>query len=175
MGADIHMYVEYCRLRDPGEAGAEEREYWSPFGGRINPGRNYWLFASLADVRDEGAMYEPRGLPDNLGYCARDDSRLYISESPGDRYVTPERAKSWVEKGYAKYVNDHNGNPTWVTHPDWHSHSWLTPDELQAVYTRYAYTHGQPVSVQYRALLAAMRTLENDGENKVRVVFWFDN
>jgi hypothetical protein len=31
------------------------------------------------------------------------------------------------------------------------------------------------IPVEYQAMLAAMKVLEQDGDNEVRVVFWFDN
>lgn len=175
MGADIHMYVEYSPKAYAKPENGEKR-YWYTFGGRINPGRNYWLFALLADVRGDGAVFPPRGLPDNLAYASRDDNQLYITDSEGDNYVKPEDAARWVADGSSTYVLKHDGAPGWVTHPDWHSHSWLTPGELAEVFDAYAAEHrGEAVGVEYYALLAAMRVLEDNGENDVRVVFWFDN
>jgi hypothetical protein len=29
--------------------------------------------------------------------------------------------------------------------------------------------------IEYQALLSATKTLEDDGKNEVRIVFWFDN
>lgn len=174
MGADIHMYVEhspktYAELEEGGE------RYWFAFG-RINPGCDPRLFALLANVRGQGALFPPRGAPRDAAYEASSDNRLYITTSAGDKYVKPEDAARWVADGSSTYILKHDGTPGWVTHPDWHSHSWLTPDELAEVFAAYKDAHqGQSVGIEYTALLAAMRALEDSGENDVRVVFWFDN
>ena len=53
--------------------------------------------------------------------------------------------------------------------------------ELEKAYKRYkayaSYEWGSKmeVPVEWKAILAAMKALENKGENEVRVVFWFDN
>ena len=56
MGCDIHCYIEYK------PAGSDD---WSDFGGRINPGRNYDLFAKLAGIRNYDEITpiaKPRGM-----------------------------------------------------------------------------------------------------------------
>lgn len=174
MGADIHMYVEYASKKPGYFEETQGKRYWRPFGGRTNPGRDYWLFTLLADVRGSGALIEPRGMPDDAGWYAADDNQLYITETEGDDYVTMEEAQRYVSYG-SKFINGHDGKPVWVTNPDWHSHSWLTVDELQQVFDAYNKKHGELVGLEYRAMLDAMRTLENGGNNDVRVVFWFDN
>jgi len=79
MGCDIHCYVEYHpkRPRD------EYARHWRDFGGRINPGRNYALFAALAGVRGplpKGGV-KPRGIPAELSYSAAGDWHLYIKDA----------------------------------------------------------------------------------------------
>lgn len=68
MGCDIHVYVE--SRPDPATA-------WTPFGGRINPGRDYRLFNLIAGVRaDEDSpapLFTLRGLPEGLSYYAQED------------------------------------------------------------------------------------------------------
>ena len=81
MGCDIHLYIEYKSKKtefdgyNPG---------WQSYGNRINPGRNYAMFALMADVRNYGdnklpVLVKRRGMPDDAGYTATDDSRIYIS------------------------------------------------------------------------------------------------
>lgn len=174
MGADVHMYVEYNSKERLPHANPAFNS-WRSFGDRINPGRNYNLFGLLAGVRCEGEIFAVRGLPENLGWSANGDSTLYITESgDDDGCCTLGQAESY-EKWGSTIHKDANGKPTKVDHPDWHSHSWLTVDELQQVFDAYFTKHGQNVGVEYRALLSAMRALENEGKNDVRVVFWFDN
>lgn len=169
MGCDIHCYVEH---RDKGS------EHWYGFGGRINPGRNYQMFGLLAGVRGGTALVEPRGVPENMAYDARDDYWLFINRSgqPGDGETTPERAAKYVAEDGCEYVGHQtNGQPNWVTHPDWHSASWLTPDEFQKASDAAAEADAPyGLSSEYYALIAAMREFEKRGED-ARVVFWFDN
>lgn len=133
MGCDIHVYIEYKKKTD---------ENWKSFGGRINPGRNYKLFELMAGVRsDECPLFSPRGIPDQLGYYARQDNTYYITEcidnSDESRYITMEKATRWVDSGYSKFINNQEGKPTWVTDPDWHSHSWLNLEEYRQILEVY--------------------------------------
>lgn len=167
MGCDIHCFIEHS-------ASDSERLYWTPFGGHINPGRDYGMFGLLAGVRSgDKPVYEVRGVPEGLAYEAVDESRLYISADAPDEdgNCSPESAERWVNEGSSKYTDERK---VFVTHPDWHSHSWLTPDEWEAVLAKCAQREWGEPDPEYYAMLAAMRCLESKGR-KVRVVFWFDN
>lgn len=76
MGCDIHCYIEYRYREDSGDG-------WRSFGGRINPGRSYEIFAALAGVR--GPQWangiKPRGVPNDMGYAANDDWWVHILDS----------------------------------------------------------------------------------------------
>lgn len=171
MGCDIHMYVEH-RAKKPT---SDYEKRWSSFGGRINPGRNYTIFANLAGVRGEGP--EPKGCPEDLGWSASHDNNIYISAEPSDSSVSPETAKRYVESCGSHYIQNREGVNTWVTHPDWHSHSWATVTELAhavASAEKGDKWGGPYVMHEYRALIAAMRSLAANGR-EVRVVYWFDN
>ena len=54
-----------------------------------------------------------------------------------------------------------------VSHPDWHSHTWLSADEFEKAIQDLG-------NEKYRAALAAMRSFEADGLD-ARIVIWFDN
>ncbi|MDH4186827.1 MAG: hypothetical protein OEV08_07510 [Nitrospira sp.] len=165
MGCDIHCYIEYRTAGDT---------HWFSWGERINLGRNYVLFGLLAGVRCEGQIYPLRGYPDDAGQAARHDNWLYISDQATDdeHDCTRAHANEWVKYG-AKISADGKR----VTHPDWHSHSWLTPDEFRTVLDAYTVSPGNPRPGKrvntYDAALAALDALAKDGES--RVVFWFDN
>ena len=162
MGCDIHCYMEF-RHKDGKD--------WQDFGRRINPGRNYTLFGYLAGVRGGPALVEPRGLPEGLAYYARNDASLYISDHEDEGNVTPEMAANFASGG-CEYINDRNGKPWRVTHPDWHNHSWLTVGEFEAALAMMTEYRGY--LTEYLAVLAALKSLqENAGE--ARLVFWFDN
>jgi len=162
MGCDIHCYIEHrVKLLT-----SKYDERWQSFGGRINPGRNYDIFAKLAGVRSYGDSErpKPKGLPENLGYYAKSDSRLFISEKQPDYEgnCSPESAKRWIESGSSKMDGEH-----WVTHPDHHSHSWCDADELEKAV-------GNSDEPEYKAVIAAMRSFEQQGRIS-RLVYWFDN
>lgn len=205
MGCDIHCYVEYRDPKYPGRS-------WSGFGGRINPGRNYWMFGAMAGVRTESIPYiEPRGLPEDVAYDAFGDATIYVDDnqvepttgSGEEHSYSRARAEEHVQKGYCKYV-PHNGHANrWVTNSDWHSSSWLSPDEFELSIASYLKACGFQINTprlpapsemnsivtttdtqdswdslhgirEYWAILAAMRCFEAQGFES-RLVFWFDN
>ena len=202
MGCDIHLYIEY-KSKDGYDPA------WQGFGGNINPGRNYAMFALMADVRNYGddklpVLVKRRGMPDDAGYTATDDIRIYISDVPSSRYVSTETAKSWVKSGSSKFINDKEGNPMWVTDPDAHSHSWLTTSEFESILNKYlelqsvwhkkrveehnkmvkeeniqpdSWAYAPPSSndePEYQVVLTILKRFEELGYD-ARVVFWFDN
>jgi hypothetical protein len=207
MGCDIHLYIEY-KSKKPQYDGREST--WHSFGKSINPGRNYAMFGLMANVRNcysDGklpVLVEPRGMPEDAGYTATDDNRIYISETESEDYVCMETAKRWVNSGSSKFINDNDGNPTWVTQPDWHSHSWLTTSEFESVLNKYleletgwhkvrveehnkmvereniqpdSWAYAPPSMVdepEYQVVLASLKWFEELGYD-ARVVFWFDN
>ncbi len=151
MGCDIHCYIEY---RKPDE---REPDRWRDFGGRINPGRNYAVFGFLAGVRREGpAVVAPRGMPADAAYESKDDNDL------------------WVARGSSKYIKDKDGKNAWVSHPGWHTHSWMTTNEFEKAVSLAIAEHPQYPEPEYTAIIAAMRSFEKQGF-EARVVFWFDN
>ena len=165
MGCDIHCYIEY-----------KDGDSFNDFGGRINPGRNYEMFELMAGVRGEvaNALIEPRGMPQDAGSSARYDNTHFIYKGATDDHsIEPEKAEKWVKDGIAEYIYDNQGKPTWVTNPDWHSHSWLTTAEFAKVLRSYKAKAPYSV-VEYEAILAAMQSFEDAGFS-ARLVFWFDN
>jgi len=207
MGADIHLYLEYTdkeklekeKNGDLNGRGEPIKAYWRNFGGKINPGRNYWLFGILSKgvrVNFENG-FEPKGIPDfhSLGYYTSGDYSLYISDSYANdnegRCCTLEKAIKWASSEYYSselyYRNPTDDKPTWVSNPDWHSASWVTREEYEKAIHIYKDMcrkehYEDPVNnptedvlvPEYDALLAAMKSLENDGY-VCRIVFWFDN
>lgn len=171
MGCDIHAYIDYDT---PGE---------NPTGlvshlCEINLWRNYYLFGLLAGVRSGGAMFEPRGLPERLSWSVRDEAVLYVSdENPNaDGYCSRDQAEKWDSahkvgrtKGVGGYTDEKEDR---IYHPDWHTHSWLTTQELRQVVDRCKELGG--VQPSLTAAIAAMEALEEQG-CVARFIFWFDN
>lgn len=180
MGADIHLYLEHS-AKEPSQSG---KRHWCGVGGRINPGRDYDLFAKIAGVRDyseEGSkkLFEPRGVPDDLGWEAAGDNRLKVipdgeecSYETGYREVNRSRAESWVQ--YGSYWMPLGENPEyWASDPDNHSHTWLTPAEFRQV-LEAPRPSDWGIDAEYWALLAAAEELERR-DREVRFVIWFDS
>jgi hypothetical protein len=158
MGCDIHLYVEYTdketlekeKNGDLNGRGEPIKAYWRDLGGRMNPGRNYWMFGILSKgVRsdfDDG--FEPKGIPDfhSLGMSSRRDYSMYITDKEDDegRYTTLSRALKWASGEYPSstlyYRNPTDDKPSWVSCPDWHSPSWLTTDEYEKAIQIYKST-----------------------------------
>jgi hypothetical protein len=169
MGCDIHMYIEYKSKK-------REDNSWFNFGGRINPGRNYFMFGILAGVRCivEGA-FEKKGLPENLSFESKNGNYVYIYEDDkSENSCTLETAKSWEKSWGCKIIYTKDNVPYKVENPDWHTHSWLSVDEFEKAMEIYKSKAEYSIYVKYEAILAAMKKLA-EFDNEVRIVFWFDN
>src|SRR3990167_4899571 len=184
MGCDIHCYVEYkpigCDPLDPLR--------WWPFCDRINPGRNYTLFGHIAGVRSEGPpVVEPRDVPSDMAWRADQDYWINIDVNgqfpDAEGWCAPHRAQQYAAGGSilaGSYIptsrttttsvgerltvllsEEYRGQPTKVSHPDWHHHTWLTVEEFEKAMR--ASVEGEtpesyhPPGVEYWALLAAMK------------------
>lgn len=162
MGCDIHLYIEH---KNTGDASS-----WWNFGSQFRLDRDYGLFARMAGVRNYGDEIKPiaelRGLPSDISWGAKDGNRLFVvdSESHGEGEATRTAAERWIQSGSS--VAD---GTSFVTHPDWHSHSWLSKEEFEECLNTF-----ERVSNDYKAVLAVLNSFESNGE-MARVVFWFDN
>lgn len=143
MGCDIHCYVEYRNQKNPDRG-------WYDFGGRINPGRNYWMFGAMAGVRTDHIPHiEPRGFPEDSGYAAFGDNTIYVVDDQKeptshdyDSYTySRAHADDHAQKGYCQYI-ERNGKKNWVTNSDHHTHSWLTSSEFELAIAAYLKASG---------------------------------
>lgn len=162
MGCDIHLYVEkrlksgeWAFVRDLNETiNSDGLRPWAmqgkPVGGFWKlSGRNYNLFSLLAGVRGDGP--EAKGLPGDVSDYLQEES---------DRYSS-----------------------------DGHSHSWSTPLEFMEAYiaSQQEYDEGSELDkyVQFRLkdgaemavhiFMRDMCSLDIDGPEEYRFVYWFDN
>lgn len=158
MGCDIHLFLEYRHLNNS----------WRNFGGPLNPGRNYNLFAALAGVRGGGAGAIPKGLPDDIGCVTKYHNEMCVvdKEPLEENCISLAVAEKWVASGASKFTHGKSK----VTHPDWHSHSWSTVEEF-----RQAVNKNCPGNVEYAAILSAAESLQRNTDYTVRFVYWFDN
>lgn len=162
MGADIHLYPEYSTFRN------DSRDYWQSFATDMNPGRDYELFGVLAGVRGQETPLVPlRGLPDHPSITTSWDNTVWVSDTEGEKLCSKETAESWVRTGCSRWLDDSKRG---VTHPDHHSHTWLTLPEFKAAIAIL----GRDVAHGYYGLIAALEEMERRGA-KTRIVMWFDN
>jgi len=169
MGCNIHAYIEY---REP------TQKHWSNFGEQFRLDRWYGMFAKLADVRNRlGEMKpisKPKGLPNDLGWKTKYGNLLYMEsdkecDCDNTGYCSKSDAENWVKHGSSEIIDEH-----WVTHPDWHSHSWLTTKELEEAFSDELLEFDEKKSPDYGATLNVMKYFESIGY-ETRLVFWFDN
>ena len=180
MGSDIHMFCEY-------RAGCETFEALSDGAFLLPP--DYDMFAALAGVRAEPRFVPfrgPRGVP------------LDVSQHVANRYFVPvledERASAWeigehftpaqavklVESGTSYWLPDGMTAPLkpathgYVAHPDWHSASWLTADELGSA-LKHAGFLLDAASEEFQLLVMYIAAVAEKKGPSARVVFWFDN
>lgn len=162
MGCDIHGYIEYEDWTDN-----DGKVHRSCFGENLGT-RDYSMFGLLAGVRRGSAIFEPRGIPENISFAVKNSFYKFVvdGEASRDGYVSKATAQEWIDSGWSKYVDD-----KWITDPDWHTPSWLTAKEYEQVLrAREEDKDYGNVDQEWYAILAAMKSLKN-----ARFVFWFDD
>lgn len=162
MGCDIHGYIEYEKF-----VMQDGTVYRSCIGQNLGD-RDYSMFGFLAGVRRDGCIFEPRGIPDNLSFTVKGAYYLFVvdGETDSEGMTSRENADRWVNSGISEYIEKDR-----ITHPDWHTASWLTTEEFEQVLkAREQDTEYGNVDQEWYAILAAMKVLKN-----ARFVFWFDN
>ncbi len=168
MGCDIHPHIEY-----------RKHDSWYHY---CQPWilRNYLFFGLIAGVRVQGVqMMSLKGFPiADATFETKHDYGLvvtsFVCEWGGCNLITEERA---AERGYKEL------EPGLLNHPDHHTPSWLTTEELREVigaYSRYP-TKDSPYRVRHTKprqaipdeIAAVYQSMKVLGES--RLVFWFDN
>ena len=140
MGCDIHTYIDYDDFK------TKEGDWFvSCFAENVADNRNYTLFALMAGVRYDPRtdvqfkpLFEPKGIPERVSYTVRCEYTLHIADNKNlynaEGFCSQDNAERWVVLGCSRWMdNDH----TIVSHPDWHSASWLTVAELEQVIEAY--------------------------------------
>ena len=168
MGCDIHAVIE-CQKHGSNWDFAE-----------VSIARDYQLFAAIA-FGDGGITdnlpYPPRGLPpdhssrvSDLFFIEADELKKIEAGIDGEEEFQPgEIAKAWGDWAVAQYLK-HRILPG----PDWHTPSWLRFNELEAA-LKHAGLKLEEQSPEFRAVIASMQVLSDAyGDDKVRLVFWFD-
>lgn len=78
--------------------------------------------------------FEPKGIPSDLCHRTSYEYHLLVWDDDDERTCTRSDAESWVESGASKWENE---DKTSVTHPDWHTPSWLSTEEVATIIDRY--------------------------------------
>jgi len=131
MGCDIHAYLDYDLPMQDGNPHAWHLAHFSIH-------RASWLFGILAGVRCDEVQGQkpvspPKGLPERISYQVKCKAHLVVldqDETQEDGTCTRKDAERWG----GHYVDE---DKKWVDHPDWHSHSWLSLEEVEEAIRRY--------------------------------------
>lgn len=216
MGCDIHPYIEY--VTEGFKKGETRVEHFATlYGSRDYCLFAALTNGNIRGIDGTGAVPNPKGIPDGVSLRVFDELTLYVSDRDsadgGEGTCSLSSAKEWTSENRYGYSSSEwvtgsynfrrydpskdgllvDGRPKskdfkWVTDPDWHTHSWLTANELEAAIESYpeimrktwgdAYEEGsgdQPHSEVF-GWLAALKALdERDGVIESRLIFWFDN
>lgn len=136
MGCDIHAYIDYDDFKTKdGDWRA------SCFARVVDNGWDYTLFALMAGVRYDPRtdaqfkpMFEPRGLPDRVSWAVSEQYTLRITDNEDwhddERFCSKADAQRRVGRGISEWMDEEH---TLISHPGWHSASWLTANELESV------------------------------------------
>lgn len=197
MGCDIHICTE-ARNRDPCKSRwlnvdrYKLDEYEQEKGNRVYvpveicDGRNYTMFAMLADVRNSYGIIpisQPRGIPEDANEVTLERSERYGIDGHSHSYLTLKELKEYNAKKspvtYTGYVSpddaiivDMGGVPkmwcSMTNDPTWVKKSWtVIPDDLDDLIK----------NLQERKVdtLWLWHSPEDERDEDIRIVFWFDN
>lgn len=155
MGCDIHTHAEvltngkwvkagksfpnrYYREGKPNQIDDDGFEWNGKLTDQPYQGRNYDLFAMLADVRNghgfagiktgEGfnPICAPKGLPENVSKEVQKQILVFVGD--GDDECSLSQVAGWCDSNYSEWVEYGKS----ATSPDYHSASWFTVAELLA-------------------------------------------
>jgi len=100
MGCDIHLYLEYRQKGEEWELhpkhtpdSSSEEAYLRAIAAG---GRWYGLFGILANVRSNGCIYPPRGLPHDISKRLKSHTDIYLDHTP--HWLTIKEFKRCLDK-----------------------------------------------------------------------------
>lgn len=201
MGCDIHMYVEYRKSIKGNDVWVNGdyfkfNPYFKVFDDEsqyskleLHGDRNYTLFATLAGVRDYTGkvipVHEPKGMPE--------DSCEYIKQD-SDRWDGDGHTHSWLT---LKELKDYGSNPPKMQYTGLLSptdlvafdadgktpESWCQGTNIKGYERREWATENTSLApliekIQKRAhelMQYDWQDYDTANDEKIRIVFWFDN
>jgi hypothetical protein len=170
MGTHLYFQIEVTSTKN------FPRLRWGNFA-RVYLPQDYLLFALLAAVRrsefvdEELPWRAPKGLPADVDEHTLEEDSLVVDDE-ADKLDVPltcsrAAAEEWVREGISRYLEDGYK----VTHPDFHSHSWATREELEQIERDYKAAGGSDTSLA--PIIAMMNAFDTTG-HIARAVFWFE-
>ncbi|MEL6929281.1 MAG: hypothetical protein AAFO95_11675 [Cyanobacteria bacterium J06600_6] len=200
MGTDIHVFVEMDWSEEK-EAFVDREKIYAFNSGELSISRDYDLFNALADGRschsneediDRHCLYSRRGIPKHHSVAVGNryfhlvDDYKYTNIMP-ELYpklsnIGNEQANKYLKNGLSFLGEEseiwHEGicqKTRQISHPHWHSCSWLTLIEIYRSLEHYDLDISE-LDFSFRIVLNIMTDLEKElGSGRTRLVFWFDN
>lgn len=204
MGCDIHMYVEYKRknYRDDSEKWVSG-DYFKPnpdFDGvdedenkferiELHGNRNYSLFSTLSGVRDYTGtiepVAEPKGIPEDASEYVKKEKEAwdgdghthswltlkelkdYQAKSPDIPYtglLSPNQLKAFDEKGVIPTSWCQGTNMDGYERREWSEKNETLPPLIEKLQKR-----------AHQLMQYEWQDYDLANDEKVRIVFWFDN
>jgi hypothetical protein len=82
-------------------------------------------------------------------------------------------AERWVKSGSSVFKNDRDGKPTWVSGPDWHSHSWLSLEEYRQVLVKYKVLEQENFKIRQEEHVDFIKYIkENNPDIEIKADSW---
>jgi len=183
MGCDIHAFAERKRkngkwVQIKGEFSHKYKDH-TEYRDDLDLGRNYELFAFLADVRNSNNIVpiaQPKGVPADasLGYQA--EVEYWGSDGHSHSYFTLKELKEIPEELINQEIDDSslilakNGDEITETC------SWTSGKHLGVVGKRKIFTLFKREKNPIEQIIEELKLTDHDEEDEdVRLVFFFDN
>jgi len=132
-------------------------------------GRDYRAFGQLANVRMGGGFSEPKGVPLDISEQVWTRVFLPVVDTECEGAVTPAQAENWRNT-----VMENDGR-RYILHPDWHSPSHYTLEELHKEIDKRGKTNIEQRILDLTKEMSKVAKTYKLTQAQVRVVFWFDN
>lgn len=198
MGCDIHMYVEYKRQEKwvNGDYFKENQYYDSNDESEpkyaiieLYGSRNYSLFSTLAGVRDYSEkvepVSEPKGFPEDSCEFVRKEYEDWDCDGHTHSWLTLKELKEFqstnpvmhysgmISQEQIKSLEENGKKPDswcqWTTMKGFERREWTEPNETLIPLIERLQNRCHEL-LQYE-----WQEYNDENDNNIRIVFWFDN
>ena len=205
MGCDIHVCCErknykgewincdYFKLNPCYDCDGEDEEIEKWWIVPIFDDRNYSLFATLADVRNNGyikPISEPRGLPSDVHYITKQLAESWGSDGHSHSYYTLKELMDYISQAptitYGGMISDEQANdldkyniyPTsWYLSTNMKCYTyrtWTVPDDNVPLLVEAMKKRCGEENYIFEWRKDYEERIKKEADN-FRIVFWFDN